>query len=64
MLNGAVFHPNGWNKVYNDQDEIWIDGKFKNAQLWDGKEFIYDTDGVLMKVKVFKNGEFFSNGML
>ncbi len=64
MLNGGVFHPNGWNKVYNFQDEIWIDGKFKNAQLWDGKEFIYDTDGVLMKVKVFKNGKFISNGML
>lgn len=61
---GAKFQPNGYNKVYNKNDEIWQDGIFKNGVLWDGKVYEYDSDGILLKVKVFKNGVYHSDGQL
>ncbi|MEY3844547.1 MAG: hypothetical protein RL293_969, partial [Bacteroidota bacterium] len=55
---------NGYNKVYNDNDEIWMEGEFKNGQLWDGKVYDYDTDGILQKVRIFKAGRYHSDGQL
>lgn len=61
---GLRFFPNGYNKIYNENDEIWIDGEFKNGQLWDGKVRDYDEDGILKKIRVFKNGVYHSDGQL
>lgn len=61
---GVRFQPNGYNKVYNDNDEIWQDGEFRNGRLWDGKVYEYDGDGILLKVKVFKKGLYHSDGQL
>jgi antitoxin component YwqK of YwqJK toxin-antitoxin module len=63
-MKGAKFMPNGYNKIYNANDEIWQDGNFKNGVLWDGKVYEYDRDGILLKVKVFKNGVYHSDGQL
>ena len=61
---GVKFQPNGYNKVYNSNKEIWQDGQFKNGNLWDGKVYEYDKDGILLKVKVYKNGVYHSDGQL
>jgi len=61
---GAPFKPNAYNKVYNMADEIWQDGDFRNGELWDGKVYEYDSDGILLKVKVFKEGVYHSDGQL
>ncbi len=61
---GAKFLPNGYNKVYNANQEIWQDGDFRNGRLWDGKVYEYDKDGILLKVRVFKNGVYHSDGQL
>lgn len=61
---GVKWQPNGYNKVYNEDDEIWQDGMFKNGKLWDGKVYVYDRDGILLKVKVYKNGVYHSDGQL
>jgi len=61
---GAKFAPNGYNKVYNSNDEIYQDGEFRNGQLWDGKVYEYDSDGILLRVRVFKNGVYHSDGQL
>ncbi|MBU2020114.1 MAG: hypothetical protein KJ941_10765 [Bacteroidetes bacterium] len=61
---GAKFALNGYNKVYNQNDEIWQDGEFRNGQLWDGKVYEYDEDGILLRVKVFKKGVYHSDGQL
>lgn len=55
---------NGYNKIYNSENEIWQDGVFKDGRLWDGKVYVYDKDGILLKVKVFKNGFYHSDGQL
>lgn len=64
VARGLIFQPNGFNKLYTPRDEIWIDGYFKEGQLQDGKVFIYDNDGVLLKVRVYKNGLYLSDGVL
>lgn len=64
VAKGVVFQPNGFNKLYTVSDEIWIDGQFKNGQLKDGKVFVYDRDGVLLKVRIFKDGLYVSDGGL
>ncbi len=61
---GVPFLPNGYNKVYNANDEIWLDGVFKNSNLWEGKVYEYDKDGILLNVKVFKGGVYHSDGQL
>jgi antitoxin component YwqK of YwqJK toxin-antitoxin module len=61
---GAKFQLNGYNKCYNNNDEIWQDGEFRNGELWDGKVYEYDSDGILLKVRVFKKGVYHSDGQL
>lgn len=60
ITKGVTFFPEGYNKVYNENDEIWLDGNFRNGCLWDGKVFSYGEDGLLRKVKIFKEGKFHS----
>ncbi len=62
--HGVGFEFYGYNKVYNANDEIWMDGIFKNGRLWDGKLYVYDEDGIIQKVKVFKKGVYHSDGQL
>lgn len=66
LLNtkGIKWQPNGYNRIYTDDNEIWLDGVFKNGQLWDGKMCIYDLDGILLRVKLYQNGLYFSDGQL
>ena len=61
---GVAFLPNGYNKVYNSNDEIWQDGEFKAGVLFDGRLYEYDSDGILLRVKVFKEGVYHSDGQL
>lgn len=54
----------GYNKLYNKNQELWMDGEFKNGKLWNGKLYIYDADGILMKIEIYKKGKYFSDGVL
>jgi antitoxin component YwqK of YwqJK toxin-antitoxin module len=62
--NGVKWQPNGYNKVFNDDNEISQDGIFRDGKLWDGKVYVYDRDGILLKVKVYKGGVYHSDGQL
>jgi len=61
---GLIFKPNGYNKIYNDEEEIWMDGEFVNGQLYNGKYYVYDRDGILLHVRVFKKGIYHSDGQI
>jgi antitoxin component YwqK of YwqJK toxin-antitoxin module len=61
---GGPFKPNEHNRIMNEHDEIWQIGEFRNGRLYDGKVYIYDSDGILLKVKVFKKGQYYSDGQL
>jgi antitoxin component YwqK of YwqJK toxin-antitoxin module len=51
-------------KVWDEYDQLLYEGDFKNCRLWNGKYYIYDKDGLLLKVEIYKNGKYFSNGQL
>ena len=61
---GKAFEKDGYNKVYNTDEELWMDGKFKRGKLWDGKLYKYDSDGILLKIEIWKNGKYHSDGQL
>lgn len=58
------FKTNSYNKLFNANKEIWMEGEFKNGILWNGRLYIYDNDGLLEKVEVYKNGFYHSDGQL
>lgn len=58
------FEPNGYNKIFNKNKDLWMDGNFKNGNLWDGRIYIYDNDGLLEKVEIYKKGKYHSDGQL
>ena len=58
------FECDGFNKVFNDDKELWMEGEFKDCGLFDGRLYIYDEDGLLEKVEVYKNGKYHSDGQL
>jgi antitoxin component YwqK of YwqJK toxin-antitoxin module len=62
--DGKKFQSDGYNKVYNNDDELWMDGTFKSGKLWDGKLYKYDSDGILLKIEIWKNGAYHSDGQL
>lgn len=58
------FKYNGYNKVYDNNKELWMEGNFKDGHLDDGKVYIYDEDGLLLKVEVYKKGRYYADGQL
>lgn len=62
-ISGA-FNPNGYNKVYKSDGNIWMDGEFQNSKLWNGKLYIFDADGILIKIEIWKNGAYHSEGVI
>jgi antitoxin component YwqK of YwqJK toxin-antitoxin module len=47
---------NGQHILYNKNKQITKDGIFKDNRLMDGKAYIYDDNGILTRVSVYKNG--------
>lgn len=47
---------NGPYKLYNKNKQITKDGVFKDNRLIDGKNYIYDENGILLRVAVYKDG--------
>ena len=64
IVKNGTFNPNGYNKIYNEKDDILQDGVFKGGRLFDGKLYQYDRDGILFKVKIFKNGIYTADGQI
>lgn len=64
IKDGKPFSRDGYNKLYNTNDEIWMDGEFKSGKLWNGKLYKYDSDGILLKIEVWKEGKYHSDGQL
>ena len=61
---GKKKEPNGYNKLYNKEDELVLDGEFENGFLKNGKYYKYDSDGILLKIEIWKNGKYHSDGQL
>ena len=55
--NAKVFDGNGYYKLYNKFRKIEKEGDFINGFLYKGKNFIYDSEGNLIKEEYIENGK-------
>jgi len=52
------FNGTGYAVLKNLSGQISKDGTFKNYKLIDGKDYIYNKDGNLTQIAVYKNGQY------
>lgn len=52
------FNPNGYNKTYNKNGDISMEGDFKNDKLFKGRKFVYDEDNLLHHIEIWENGKY------
>ncbi|MAY84137.1 MAG: hypothetical protein CMP59_08395 [Flavobacteriales bacterium] len=62
--NQGGFDGNGYRKLYNRDKQISKDGTFRNYRLIDGKYYIYDDNGILQRIMVFKAGKYVGDGVI
>ena len=46
------------NKLYNKNKEVTAEGVFKAYQLINGKKYIYDENGLLIRIELYRKGKF------
>lgn len=49
---------NGSMTLYNKNKQIVKEGMFRSYQLMDGKEYIYNQNGILQRIAVYKDGQY------
>jgi antitoxin component YwqK of YwqJK toxin-antitoxin module len=52
-----VYEGTGYNKLYNHHKKIDQEGTFINGFLYDGKKYIYDDEGHLIRTIIIKDGK-------
>jgi antitoxin component YwqK of YwqJK toxin-antitoxin module len=55
MLEKDQYYPDG---------SIRYEGEFRDGKLVNGRHYVYDADGILLKVEVFKKGRYHSDGQV
>ena len=53
-----------YKKTYNENGDLLMDGLFKGGKLYDGKWYKYDSNGLLYKIEIYKEGRYFGDGVL
>jgi len=58
------FKANGFNTLYNKTGDITQTGEFVKGKLHNGKWYKYNTDGLLIRVEIYKSGRFVGTGVI
>lgn len=58
------FEPNGHNILYSKSQQITQVGNFRNGRLWDGKWYRYNSNGILARIEIYKNGQYIGTGVI
>jgi antitoxin component YwqK of YwqJK toxin-antitoxin module len=59
-----MFSGNGYAKLFNLNKQISKDGVFKNYKLIEGKDYIYNKNGLLIQIAVYKSGKYVGDAPL
>ncbi len=62
IVKDNAFDPNGYNVVYNKQDELFQVGSFKFGTIYNGKVYNYDANGILKSISIYRDGYYYSEG--
>ncbi len=55
---------NGQNVLYNRNRQKTKDGIFKDNRFMEGKNYIYNNDGILLRVEMYKNGAYVGDAQI
>ena len=58
------FDGEGYWKLYNANKWVSKDGTFSNFRLVEGKAYYYNSDGILTRIAVFKNGKYIGDSVI
>jgi len=58
------FKPNGYNILYNENQQVTQIGEFKNGRLWNGKWHRYNRDGILVRIEIYKSSRYIGTGVI
>jgi antitoxin component YwqK of YwqJK toxin-antitoxin module len=65
--NDAVKAPtilNGKHTLYDKNKNVTKDGTFENNTFIEGKAYIYNENGILTRVLIYKNGKYIGDGVI
>lgn len=62
--NQGSFDGNGYKQLFNANKQIAKDGIFKRYRLMDGKQYVYDENGLLQQIMIFKEGKYIGDGVI
>ncbi len=55
---------NGQHTLYNKNRQITKDGEFKNNLFMTGKAYVYDENGILKRITIYRNGQYVGDGVI
>lgn len=54
----------GYMMIYNRNQQLCKKGTFRKCVLTDGQEYVYDSNGQLIQIKVYKDGKYVGDSPL
>lgn len=58
------FKPNGFNVLYDKNGNMTQSGEFQQGRLYDGKWYRYNSDGILVRIEIYKGGRYIGTGVI
>lgn len=62
--SGKPFDGEGKWKLYNMNKQVSKDGTFHKNKLMDGKVYIYNTNGILTRIALYKGGKYIGDSVI
>lgn len=59
-----AFKPNGYNTLYDKNGNVTQSGEFIDGRLYDGKWYRYNSNGLLIRVEIYKGGKYVGTGVI
>ena len=56
-----MFRSTGERKLFNHSHQLTQEGYFENGKLIKGKKYFYNSDGQLIRIDLYKNGQFYKS---
>ncbi|MFT7611124.1 MAG: antitoxin component YwqK of YwqJK toxin-antitoxin module [Parvicellaceae bacterium] len=66
QIDGKIVRdfPDGKQKVFSKAGDILYDGFFERGEFKDGEYYVYDEDGLILHIEVFKNFRYVAKGVI
>lgn len=61
---GKQFTGEGYWKLYNQNRQVSKDGTFHDYRLMDGKNYFYNSDGILTRIAIYKGGRYVGDAII